>query len=118
MQLPDRDATGAGRTADTWPRIYAWPTRCEMLDVEMTRTLIAAILMAGCTAHQGQIARNLGVGLFAEGLAVGVVAHVTRDPADSTLDSVRSTFWTAAPLLIAGAALGLGGQIAASVRGR
>ncbi len=87
-----------------------------MLGVEMMRMVIAAILLAGCTAHHGEIVRNLGAGLFAEGLGVGVVAHVTRDPSDSTLASLRFTFVTAAPLLIVGAAAALGGQIVVWVR--
>lgn len=67
--------------------------------------------MAACNANQARIVRNLGIGVTAEGAAVGVVTLVTRDPGDDLVDSLV----TASPLLVPGVAMWIGGQIALAV---
>lgn len=69
------------------------------------------MVLVGCTANQARIVRNLGLGVTAEGVGVGAVATVTRDPGDDLADSLV----TAAPLLVPGVVMWIGGQIALAV---
>jgi hypothetical protein len=70
----------------------------------MRRVLATLVIIAaggGCSASQAQIARNLGIGITAEGAAVGLVTQATRAPGDGRFDALI----TAAPLLVPGAAM-------------
>jgi hypothetical protein len=68
----------------------------------MRRVLATLVIATGaCTANQATIVRNLGIGVSAEGAAIGVVSQVTRDPNDGRFDALI----TAAPLLVPGAAM-------------
>ena len=69
------------------------------------------LVLAACNANQARIVRNIGIGVTAEGAAVGTVAIVTRDPDDDVVDGLL----TATPLLAPGLAMWIGGQIALAV---
>ncbi|HVK83642.1 MAG TPA: hypothetical protein VM513_06020 [Kofleriaceae bacterium] len=75
------------------------------------RSALLLCVLAACNANQARIVRNLGIGVTAEGAAVGTVATVTRDPGDDLVDSLE----TAAPLLVPGVAMWIGGQIALAI---
>lgn len=77
----------------------------------MLRLGLCVLVLAGCNANQARIVRNLGIGVTAEGAAVGTVAMITRDPDDDLVDGLV----TGAPLLVPGVVMWIGGQIALAV---
>lgn len=70
---------------------------------------LVVLALSACTQGQARIVKHLGIGLTAEGAAIGLVTQVSRDPGDGRFDALI----TAAPLLAPGAAMWLIGCLRA-----